>query len=66
MVAAHIYDLRAAAKEGMHTVYVRRPTEDLQEDRDSVKAKKYGGEVDVVVDSLEELADLLGCESSLE
>lgn len=66
MVAAHIYDLRAAAKEGMRTVYVRRPTEDAQEDRDSVKAKEDGGEVDIVVDSLEELADLLGCGSSQE
>lgn len=60
MVAAHMHDLRAAAKEGMHTVYVRRTTEDIKE-RDSVKAKKDGGEVDIVVDSLEELADLLGC-----
>ncbi|KAI0353234.1 haloacid dehalogenase [Trametes cingulata] len=58
MVAAHIYDLRAAASHGMKTVYVRRPTED-EGTRDSVKSKAQGGEVDVVVDSLEELAGLL-------
>ena len=61
MVAAHIYDLRAAAKQGLRTVYVRRETEDSTEDRASVKSKKEGGEVDIVVDSLEELAILLGC-----
>ena len=30
MVAAHINDLRAAAQQGMRTIYVRRPTEDLE------------------------------------
>ncbi|EJF60431.1 haloacid dehalogenase [Dichomitus squalens LYAD-421 SS1] len=58
MVAAHLWDLRAAAKHGMKTVYVPRPTDDL-EDRDHVKCKAEGGEVDVVVGSLEELAALL-------
>ncbi|KAI0364922.1 haloacid dehalogenase [Pilatotrama ljubarskyi] len=58
MVAAHIYDLRAAAGHGMKTVYVRRLTEDTGM-RDSVKSEAEGGEVDVVVDSLEELAALL-------
>ena len=61
MVAAHIYDLRAAAKQGLRTVYVRRETEDSAQDRASVKSKKEGGEVDIAVDSLEELAILLGC-----
>jgi FMN phosphatase YigB (HAD superfamily) len=56
MVAAHMYDLRAARAFGMKTVYVRRPTEDLDE-RDLVSAGA-DGEVDAVVDSLEELADL--------
>ncbi len=42
----------------MKTVYVRRPTEDVGM-RDSVKAKSEGGEVDVVVDGLDELAALL-------
>ncbi|KAI0653787.1 haloacid dehalogenase [Cubamyces menziesii] len=58
MVAAHIYDLRAAASHGMKTVYVRRPTEDLGV-QDMVKCKEEGGEVDIVVNSLEELAALL-------
>ncbi|KAH9885614.1 haloacid dehalogenase [Cubamyces lactineus] len=58
LVAAHMYDLRAAGSHGMKTVYVRRPTEDL-EVRDGIRCKEEGGEVDVVVDSLEELAALL-------
>ena len=58
MVAAHIYDLRAAASHGMKTVYVRRQTED-GDVRDSVKNKADGGEVDVVVDSFGELAALM-------
>ncbi len=58
MVAAHIFDLRAAASHGMKTVYVRRPTEDTSV-KDSVKSKEEGGEVDVVVDSFEELAALM-------
>ena len=58
MVAAHIYDLRAAASHGMKTVYVRRPTED-GDVRDSVKSKADGGEVDVVVDSFTDLANLM-------
>lgn len=58
LVAAHIYDLRAAASYGMKTVYVRRETEDVGL-RDQVKSEAEGGEVDVVVDSLTELANLL-------
>ena len=58
LVAAHINDLRAAAQQGMRTIYVRRSTEDL-EFRDSVCEKSEGGEVDMVVDSLEELAQRL-------
>lgn len=57
MVAAHLWDLRAAAKHGMMTVYVPRATDD-PEDRDSVKSKADGGEVDLVVSTLEELAEL--------
>ncbi|KAH9950572.1 haloacid dehalogenase [Amylocystis lapponica] len=56
MVAAHISDLRAAASNGMKTVYVRRPTEDPVDVRAQVKSKQDGGEVHVVVDSLVELA----------
>ncbi|KAI8969679.1 haloacid dehalogenase [Trametes punicea] len=58
MVAAHIHDLRAAASHGMKTVYVRRPTEDAGV-RELVKSKTEGGEVDVVVDSFEELVTLM-------
>ncbi|KAI0757731.1 haloacid dehalogenase [Daedaleopsis nitida] len=58
LVAAHIVDLRAAASHGMKTVYVRRPTEDVGV-KESVKSKQDGGEVDVIVDSFEELAGLL-------
>jgi FMN phosphatase YigB (HAD superfamily) len=58
MVAAHIDDLRYAAKNGMKTVYVRRPTEDVGGLRESVKAKSEGGDVDAVVDSFEQLAGL--------
>ena len=57
MVAAHLWDLRAAAKHGMRTVYVPRATDD-PEDRDNVKSKTEGGEVDLVVSSLEVLAGL--------
>ena len=58
MVAAHLWDLKAAAAHGMRTVYVPRPTDDA-EDRDGVKNKAEGGEVDVVVSSLEELAAIV-------
>ncbi|KAF8961184.1 haloacid dehalogenase [Flammula alnicola] len=61
MVAAHIYDLRAAGSLGMTTIYVRRPHEDgdaIQLDLD-VKSKEDGGEVDCVVDSFTELAEIL-------
>jgi FMN phosphatase YigB (HAD superfamily) len=59
MVAAHIDDLRAASLHGLKTVYVRRETEDLDGKRESVKIKAEGGEVDVIVDSLLELAQLV-------
>jgi hypothetical protein len=58
MVAAHISDLRAAAEHGMKTVYVRRPAEDRGEVKMSVKARTEGGEVDWVVNNLEELAEI--------
>ncbi len=57
LVAAHIYDLQNAASHGMKTVYVRRATEDLAV-RDGIKSKANGGEVDLVVDSILELAEL--------
>ncbi|KAJ7177945.1 haloacid dehalogenase [Mycena filopes] len=39
MVAAHAYDLRAAAKIGMKTIYVHRTTEDLDEDMDQIRTE---------------------------
>jgi len=63
MVAAHIFDLRAAAAQGMRTVYVRRPKEDeeaLSALGGDIKSKEHGGEVDIVVDSFTELAEVLG------
>jgi hypothetical protein len=60
MVAVHVDDLRAAASHGFKTVYVCRKTEDVADEREAAKTKQEGGEFDVVVDSLEELAVLLG------
>ena len=50
MVAMHIEDLRGAAKNGLKTIYIRRPdaNEPIAEPEE-VKSKKEGGEVDVVV-----------------
>ncbi|KAF5309567.1 hypothetical protein D9619_012321 [Psilocybe cf. subviscida] len=63
MVAAHIYDLRAAAQQGMRTIYVHRPHEDCDlngvDQGASVKSKTEGGDVDLVVDSLVELAAIM-------
>ena len=59
MVAAHMWDLRAAASHGMKTVYIPRATDDLDIDREAVRSKAEGGEVDVVISSLEELAGLV-------
>ncbi|MCJ1457768.1 hypothetical protein MMC28_008137 [Mycoblastus sanguinarius] len=63
MVAAHAYDLRAAKKVGLKTVYVRRNTEDLNEDIDLIRK-----EVDFFLDGTKgnkecgfgELCDVLG------
>ena len=64
MVAAHIYDLRAAAKQGMRTIYVRRETEDIDV-RETIKSKHGdNGEVDVVVDGLDQLAELFSATST--
>ncbi|KAF9043124.1 HAD-like domain-containing protein [Panaeolus papilionaceus] len=61
MVAAHIYDLRAAATVGMATVYIPRPEEDSAAElgQGGVKSKKDGGEVDYIVKSFVELANTL-------
>lgn len=61
MVAAHAYDLRAAAKLGMKTIYIRRVTEDPDEDMAKVKS-----DVDLFIADADErrglskLADLWG------
>ncbi|KAJ7616080.1 haloacid dehalogenase [Roridomyces roridus] len=60
MVAAHIYDLRAAAALGFKTVYIRRAGEGGPDIKmEDIKSKADGGEVDVVVDSFVELARIL-------
>ncbi|KAF9269750.1 haloacid dehalogenase [Marasmius fiardii PR-910] len=60
MVAAHLFDLRGAAKAGLRTVYIPRPDEESSgTDPGEVKSKAEGGEVDIVVKSIEELAQLL-------
>lgn len=59
MVAAHIHDLRAAAKVGLKTVYIPRPDEETNGAKsEDVKSKEQGGEVDVVVQDFRELARL--------
>lgn len=57
-MVAHIADLRAAASHGMKTIYIHQSEEDDMV-RDQVREKRYGGEVDLVVDSLVELAERL-------
>ncbi|PLB48613.1 HAD-like protein [Aspergillus steynii IBT 23096] len=37
MVAAHAYDLRAAKQIGLKTIYIRRGTEDIEENMDTVR-----------------------------
>ncbi len=62
MVAAHIFDLRAAGRLGLKTIYVPRPDEDttaVPEGGVGVKAKREGGEVDYVVDSFEGIVNLI-------
>lgn len=59
MVAAHMRDVRAAASYGLKTVFVRRSTEDTEEVRSQVRSKREGGEVDEVVNSFDELAEIL-------
>jgi beta-phosphoglucomutase-like phosphatase (HAD superfamily) len=64
MVSAHIWDLRAAAGQGMKTIYLRRDSEDGSS-KNQIKSKMDGGEVDIVVDSLTELAAIIGSGSGL-
>lgn len=60
MVAAHLYDLQGAARAGMKTIYIPRGDEQSNVDENSVRSKAEGGEVDLVVKSFVELADVLG------
>ncbi|KAJ8597142.1 haloacid dehalogenase [Rhizopogon salebrosus TDB-379] len=60
MVAAHTWDLLAAASAGLKTIYVPRPNEDSREVRENMRSKKDGGEVDLVVKDFQELARLMG------
>jgi 2-haloalkanoic acid dehalogenase type II len=68
MVAAHIFDLRAAGSLGMNTIYVRRPNEDAEalQAEGEVKSKAEGGEVDYIVDSFVELAEILAASQNEE
>lgn len=60
MVAAHIFDLRAAGSLGLKTIYVPRPNEDSGlRDGEVVRPKAEGGEVDFVVDSFEGIVKLV-------
>jgi 2-haloacid dehalogenase len=58
MVAAHPSDLRAAARCGLRTAYVRRP---LEHGPSGVLEAHDPGEFDLEVGSLTELARALGC-----
>ena len=58
MVAAHPSDLRAAAACGLRTAYVARPAE---HGPGGPMAPWRAGEFDVAADSLEDLAERLGC-----
>ena len=56
MVAAHAYDVRGAARAGMRTVYVRRWTDDVEEDMEVVR-----GENDAFLeDGMEGLVEVVG------
>ncbi|KAJ6531372.1 HAD-like domain-containing protein [Mycena vulgaris] len=60
VVSAHLDELRVAGGAGMKTIYVRRASED-QDVEAEVLSKLEGGEFDLVVDSFEHLAIVLGC-----
>jgi FMN phosphatase YigB (HAD superfamily) len=60
MVAAHAFDLRAAAKLGMRTFYVHRNQEEKDPDLEAIKSKEDGGEFDVVTGSFLELDTAIG------
>lgn len=53
-VAAHAWDIRGAKECGMKTVYVRRWTDDIEEDMEAVK-----DEFDAFLESMEELPGIV-------
>jgi 2-haloalkanoic acid dehalogenase type II len=53
-VAAHAWDIRGAKECGMKTVYVRRWTDDVEEDMELVKV-----EFDAFLDSMEDLLEVV-------
>ncbi|KAH7923361.1 haloacid dehalogenase [Leucogyrophana mollusca] len=59
MVAAHRWDLKGAASAGLRTIYVPRAAEDTPQIKAEMKTKKDGGEVDLIVGSFMELAELV-------
>jgi len=60
MVAAHYHDLKAAAAVGMRTAFLDRPKEFGNDTKMSAMSAGYGVcEADIVVNSLDELADAL-------
>ncbi|KAJ7057085.1 haloacid dehalogenase [Mycena amicta] len=65
MVAAHAYDLRAAAKVGMKTIYVHRTTEDLDEDMDCI-CTEFDAFVDGTPNAPNDIAGLLGVAAILD
>lgn len=58
MVAAHNFDLLAAAKEGLRTAFIKRPHEWGE---GSTPEPEPDPAIDIVADDLEDLADKLGC-----
>ncbi|KAJ7606620.1 HAD-like domain-containing protein [Roridomyces roridus] len=61
VVSAHLEELRGAAAAGLKTIYVRRSSEDQGVEAE-VLSKLEGGDFDLVVDSFEHLAIVLGCD----
>lgn len=58
MVAAHVEDLRGAARCGLKTIYVRRQTEDAGDGTEN-HAEYRPEEFDIVVNDLVQLAEKL-------
>ncbi len=54
MVAAHAFDLRGAKAVGMKTVYIRRWTDDIDEDMENVSS-----EVDVFLENMDTLPEII-------